>query len=59
MVQLIGEDKVAMGTDYPFPLGEHQPGKLINNLEVNDKIKQKLLALNALDWLGLKLEDFK
>ncbi len=58
LVQLIGEDKVAMGTDYPFPLGEHNPGALINNLEVNDKIKQKLLALNALEWLGLKQEDF-
>lgn len=58
LVQTIGEDKVAMGTDYPFPLGEHIPGKLIRELELNDNIKQKLLALNALEWLGLDQQIF-
>ncbi|MBD64987.1 MAG: 2-amino-3-carboxymuconate-6-semialdehyde decarboxylase [Halobacteriovoraceae bacterium] len=59
LIQLMGEDKVALGTDYPFPLGEHIPGKIVNDLEINNNIKEKIMALNALEWLGLKLEDYK
>lgn len=58
IVDLMGEDKVALGTDYPFPLGELEPGKLINESKFSDGIKSKLLANNAFDWLGLKKEDF-
>ena len=28
LVKLKGADKIALGTDYPFPLGELEPGKL-------------------------------
>lgn len=58
IVKLVGEDKVALGTDYPFPLGELEPGKLIDDTDFSQEIKNKLLAQNALDWLGLKKEDF-
>lgn len=51
IVNLIGADKVALGTDYPFPLGELEPGKLINSMPFGDDIKAKLLHQSALDWL--------
>ena len=28
IVNLVGSNRVIMGSDYPFPLGEHQPGGL-------------------------------
>ena len=59
LVDLIGEDKVALGTDYPFPLGELEPGKVIESSTLNDKTKAKLLGKNALDWLGVKKEEFQ
>ena len=34
VVDLIGENRVAMGTDYPFPLGELEPGNLIESLSL-------------------------
>ncbi len=58
IVDMMGEDKVCLGTDYPFPLGELEPGKLINGMDYTDAKKSKLLAENALNWLGLKKEDF-
>ncbi len=58
LVDLIGEDMIALGTDYPFPLGELDPGKLIENSSFEDPIKEKLLGLNAMNWLGLKKEMF-
>jgi len=58
IVELVGEDKVALGTDYPFPLGELEPGKLIYDTPYPTKVKEKLLSGNALDWLNMKKEDF-
>jgi len=59
IVKLMGEDKIALGTDYPFPLGELEPGKLIESSEFSEEIKAKLLGLNAFDWLGLNVKDYK
>ncbi|KAI4544235.1 hypothetical protein MJG53_020434, partial [Ovis ammon polii x Ovis aries] len=32
LTDVIGKDKVILGTDYPFPLGELEPGKLIESM---------------------------
>ena len=58
IIELMGEDKIALGTDYPFPLGELEPGKLIHSMDYSDERKAKLLAENAFDWLGLAIEDY-
>lgn len=53
IVKLFGEDKIALGTDFPFPLGEDEPGKLIESCDLlSVACKEKLLYKNALDWLG-------
>lgn len=57
IVDLIGEDKVMLGTDYPFPLGELEPGQLIHKMPYSDERKKKLLGLNALEWLGIKKQE--
>ncbi len=55
VVDLYGIDRVALGTDYPFPLGEEHPGALIESVKpFNATTKQKLLRQNALNWLGQK-----
>jgi len=54
LVKLIGVDKIALGTDYPFPLGEHEPGRLIESSNISAAAKTKLLGTNALNWLGIK-----
>ena len=59
IVNMFGSNKVALGTDYPFPLGELEPGKLINSMPYSDKIKGDLLHGAALDWLGLTTHHFK
>lgn len=58
IVDIMGEDKICLGTDYPFPLGELEPGKLINEMNYTNAKKAKLLAENALNWLGINKEDF-
>jgi aminocarboxymuconate-semialdehyde decarboxylase len=53
IVEVMGGDKICLGSDYPFPLGEHQPGKLIKQIGFDSALQEKLLHKNALDWLGL------
>ncbi|MES1911888.1 MAG: hypothetical protein MHM6MM_004250 [Cercozoa sp. M6MM] len=56
VVRLVGEDKVLLGTDYPFPLGEWRPGKLIQEMrgaEWTPQRKQRLLWHNVFAWLGI------
>jgi aminocarboxymuconate-semialdehyde decarboxylase len=56
LISVIGEDKVVMGSDYPFPLGEHEPGKLIESMfELNKFQKEKLLWKNAVEFLGMEM----
>ena len=52
IIDVIGEDKICLGSDYPFPLGEHHPGKLIEELGFDTTLQDKLLFKNANDWLA-------
>jgi aminocarboxymuconate-semialdehyde decarboxylase len=58
LVQLFGEGRVALGSDYPFPLGEARPGELIDACGFPDSTGAALLHGAALDWLGLPRERF-
>lgn len=51
-LELLGEDNICMGSDYPFPLGEHHPGALIEEAIENEALREKLLYRNAQRWLG-------
>ena len=59
LIQTMGAERIAMGSDYPFPLGEHHPGKLIESMDLTDSTKQRLLSGTALEWLGLNESDFR
>ena len=53
LIGLIGADRVALGTDYPFPLGEIEPGKMIESMPFDEETKANLLHGAALSWLNL------
>ena len=59
LVKLAGADKVALGTDYPFPLCELEPGKLIESMPFAEATKAKLLHGAALEWLNLERRMFE
>ena len=59
LVDMVGADRIALGTDYPFPLGEHRPGLLIESARLNAEVKERLLSGTALDWMRLRREDYE
>ena len=52
LISLFGIDKVSLGSDYPFPLGELNPGKLIADSGLNLDEKSWLNYRAAEAWLG-------
>ena len=54
LIDVIGEDRVCLGSDYPFPLGENHPGKLIEKMKFTKKKEKKLFSRNAIEWLDRK-----
>lgn len=51
ILERFGAERVALGTDYPFPLGEAAPGALIESMELPAATRKRLLAENALEFL--------
>ncbi len=59
LVKIFGDENIMLGSDYPFPLGEHEPGQLIESMvHWDDDRKSRILGSNALAWLGLEREHF-
>lgn len=54
LIDLVGGERVMLGSDYPFPLGEPEPGKLIDSLNFDEMDKEMLMHGTALKWLGLE-----
>ncbi len=56
---LIGPEKICYGTDYPFPLGDLEHGKFLNEMtDISSDDKKRILSTSALEFLGLKAEQF-
>ncbi len=54
LIEVMGEERVMLGSDYPFPLGEQRIGALIRDLQgLGTDARGKLLAGNAKRFLGL------
>ena len=55
LLKLFGAQRVAFGSDYPFPLGEAHPGKLIESMkELSAKERTQLLSGTAREFLRLQ-----
>jgi len=54
LADVMGEDRVMLGSDYPFPLGEEFVGELIRTAEgFSNSARNKLLGGNAQQFLNI------
>ncbi|MBI4716747.1 MAG: amidohydrolase [Planctomycetes bacterium] len=59
LVKLMGADRIALGSDYPFPLGEAVPGSMIEAMDdLSPSTRQRLLAGTALEFLQRSADTF-
>jgi len=54
LTAVMGDDRVLLGSDYPFPLGEQSIGKLVReHPQLSSVSKQKILGDNAASFFNL------
>lgn len=58
LLKMQGSSKICFGTDYPFPLGDLEIGKFIEESDLSDQVKEDLFANATLDWLKLNKKNF-
>jgi len=59
MIDMFGANRIALGSDYPFPLGERHPGRMIEEMGLDAGVAEHLLADSAFEWLNLDRKDFQ
>ncbi len=59
IVELFGTRRIAMGSDYPFPLGDLTHGSIVENATfLSPEQKEEIFAAAALEFLGLPKSRF-
>lgn len=53
LVQRVGIDKVMLGSDWPFPIGDMEPRKVVADCSLSQADKDKILEGNAQALFGL------
>jgi aminocarboxymuconate-semialdehyde decarboxylase len=58
ILEMQGADRICMGTDYPFPLGDLEFGQFIEDMALNDSTRMQLFSGSVLSWLGMHASQF-
>jgi aminocarboxymuconate-semialdehyde decarboxylase len=58
IMEVVGSEKITLGTDYPFPLGDLEIGKFIEEMNIPTEDLANIFYKAPLQWLGMKEEDF-
>jgi aminocarboxymuconate-semialdehyde decarboxylase len=53
VLDMQGSKRVALGTDYPFPLGDLTIGKFIEDMDLSDQVKEDIFCNATLEWLNI------
>jgi aminocarboxymuconate-semialdehyde decarboxylase len=59
VIRLQGSKHITLGSDYPFPLGDLEIGKFIEEMNLDPEIVKDIFHRAALDWLNVPLERFE
>lgn len=58
ILKLQGSKRVCLGSDYPFPLGDLEIGKFIEDSDLSIEIKEDIFSTSTLEWLKLDKNKF-
>lgn len=54
-----GSKRVSLGTDYPFPLGDLEIGKFIEEMNLPKDVIEDIFYKSALEWLNMEETEFQ
>lgn len=56
IIDVIGSEKICLGSDYPFPLGDLEIGKFIEEMDLPQHDLDNIMYKSTLNWLGISSE---
>ncbi|MBN8578330.1 MAG: amidohydrolase [Cytophagales bacterium] len=59
VLKLQGSKRVMLGSDYPFPLGDLEIGRFIEDMHLPPNVKEDIYCNAAAEWLQLTKEQFE
>ena len=59
ILEMQGAERICMGTDYPFPLGDLEFGAFMQSMDFEDDQLMQLFSGASLSWLGMEASDFE
>jgi aminocarboxymuconate-semialdehyde decarboxylase len=59
VLKMQGSKRVCLGSDYPFPLGDLEIGKFIEDSDLSAAVKEDIFANATLEWLNISPEQAK
>ncbi len=59
VIKMVGSKRVTLGSDYPFPLGDLEVGKFIEDAGFPKNVKEDIFANATLEWLNLPKKKFQ
>jgi len=59
VVKLVGSKRVTLGSDYPFPLGDLEIGRFIEETTLTPEQKEDIFHNAALEWLAMSRKELK
>jgi aminocarboxymuconate-semialdehyde decarboxylase len=51
ILDVVGDEKICLGSDYPFPLGDLEIGSFIEKMGLSEETKERIYYQNTLRWL--------
>jgi aminocarboxymuconate-semialdehyde decarboxylase len=59
IISKVGTNKICLGSDYPFPLGDLEIGKFITEMGLGESEVEDIFQNSIVEWLNLDLSLFK
>jgi len=58
VIKLQGTKRITLGSDYPFPLGDLELGKFIEEMDISHESKEDIFSNSTLEWLDMSRSQF-
>jgi aminocarboxymuconate-semialdehyde decarboxylase len=58
VLKLQGSQRITLGSDYPFPLGDLEIGTFIEKMDLDTSVKEDIFHRATLAWLDIRKERF-
>lgn len=59
ILEMQGSKKVTLGTDYPFPLGDLEVGKFIEEMNLESNVVEDVFCNATLEWLKMEKKELE